>query len=83
MALDRVQALERHSTSLTTQLAAAAAAATVAAEEKQRLQAAIDSLNVRLEQKEARMRSSMGALARASSSMRASLASVQVRLCDC
>jgi chromosome segregation ATPase len=80
VASDRCAALERQATSLTSQLAAAAAAADVAAEEKQRLQAAIDRLNLRLEQKEARMRSSMGALARASSSLRASLASVQVRL---
>jgi hypothetical protein len=78
VAADRCQALERQATSLNAQLGAAAAQAEVAAEEKQRLQAAIDSLMLRLEQKEARMRSSMGALARASSSLRASLASAQV-----
>lgn len=79
VAADRCQGLERQAASLTSQLAAAAAQADVAAGERQQLQAAIDSLTLRLEQKEARMRSSMGALARASSSLRASLASAQVR----
>lgn len=71
-AADHCQQLERNVTSLNTQLGAATAQAAAASEEKRRLQADLEALQARLEHKETRLRDSMGALARASSSLRAS-----------
>lgn len=69
---DRCQKLEREIRTLNQQLGAAAAAAEISAAEKVKLEQKIDLLTAKLDQKDCRLRNSMNAMARASSSLRAS-----------